>query len=357
MKKMLLLVAAAFAFVVAAVAQAPEITFDKMVHDFGTFPEETGKVSCTFEFTNSGTADLILQKVKASCGCTTPEWTKTPVKPGEKGVVTATYNASGRPGAFTKTITVTSNAGDKRLTIKGEVTPKAQKIEDQYQVDMDGLRLKKQHVYFNSINYPDSKTERISIVNNTKSDMSISFKGVPSYVNVVASPAKLKAGEKGTIDVEYNSKNSDEWGSFSENFFVVVNGKSVEDKKYQVGIHGSVVENFSAMTAEQKANAPVIELSNTVTLGTIKSGAKKTFKFPVKNSGKSELYVRKVSSDSKAINLSAPSKPIKAGKDGDIKLTIDTKDMASGKFSYRVTVISNDPNKSVNTIQIIGEIK
>jgi hypothetical protein len=359
MKKLLLLIVAALTYAVGAVAQgAPEISFEKLVHDFGTFPEESGKVSCTFEFTNTGSADLVLQKVKASCGCTTPEWTKTPIKPGEKGNVTATYNASGRPGNFTKTITVTTNAGDKRLTIKGEVVPKAAKVEDQYPVNMNGLRIKKQHVYLNNIKYPaNSRTERIAVVNDTKEDMTVSFKNVPSYIVVKAIPEKLKAGEKGTIDVTMETKSSNVWGSFSQDFNVLVNGKGAEDKANVISVHGNVVEDFSALTPEEKAQAPVLKVANVVNLGTLKANTKKNLKFSFNNAGKGSLYVRSISSDSKAIEITAPSKPIKAGKKEDVKFSIDTKGLVPGKFSYRVTMITNDPNNSVVTLQLTGEIK
>lgn len=359
MKKLLLLVVAAIAYAVAAVAQgAPEISFEKLVHDFGTFPEESGKVSCTFEFKNTGSSDLVLQKVKASCGCTTPEWTKTPIKPGEKGTVTATYNANGRPGAFTKTITVTTNAGDKRLTIKGEVIPKAAKVEDQYPVDMNGLRIKKQHVYLNNIKYPaSSRTERIAVVNNTKGEIALSFKNVPSYMTVKATPEKLKAGEKGTIDVTIESKNSNEWGSFTKDFYVVVNNKVVEEKSYMISVHGNIIEDFSSMTPEEKAQAPVLSVANTISLGTLKMDTKKNLKFSVTNTGKKDLFIHKASSDSKAIELEAPSKAIKAGKKGDVKFSIDTKGLVPGKFSYRVTLVTNDPSNSVKTIELTGEIK
>lgn len=106
----------------ASFAAGAGIKFDEIVHNFGTFDESKGKVTCEFKFTNTGSAPLVLQEVKASCGCTTPEWTKTPVAPGKTGVVKATYNATGRPGAFNKTITVKSNAGETKLTIKGEVS-------------------------------------------------------------------------------------------------------------------------------------------------------------------------------------------------------------------------------------------
>ena len=70
---------------------------------------------------------MVITSAQASCGCTTPEWSKDPIMPGAKSVIKVGYNTSGRPGAFTKTITVVSNAenGTVILTIKGNVTPKA----------------------------------------------------------------------------------------------------------------------------------------------------------------------------------------------------------------------------------------
>ncbi len=106
----------------------PVITFTEITHDFGTIAEENGPATYVFEFTNTGNADLLISNVIASCGCTTPDWTKTPIAPKGKGSVTVTYNPANRPGAFTKTITVSSNVENEKnlLTIKGEVTPKKQ---------------------------------------------------------------------------------------------------------------------------------------------------------------------------------------------------------------------------------------
>lgn len=121
MKRLIIALCTAFVAIAASAAGA-NIKFDEIVHNFGSFDESKGKVTCEFKFTNTGSSPLVLQEVKASCGCTTPEWTKTPIAPGKTGVVKATYNATGRPGAFNKTITVKSNAGETKLTIKGEVT-------------------------------------------------------------------------------------------------------------------------------------------------------------------------------------------------------------------------------------------
>lgn len=110
-----------------AMAQGPVVSIAEKTHNFGTIAEEGGKVTHTFEITNTGDADLLLTNVQASCGCTTPKWTKEPIAPNGKANITVTYNPKGRPGAFNKSVTVTNNSSEGRIVlyIKGDVTPKA----------------------------------------------------------------------------------------------------------------------------------------------------------------------------------------------------------------------------------------
>lgn len=103
----------------AAAQNLDAMKFNEEVHDFGTIPQ--GKpVTTEFSFKNTSKSPITLSNVSASCGCTTPEWTKEPILPGKTGKVKATYNAAAA-APFTKTITVTSNQGTKMLTIKGTV--------------------------------------------------------------------------------------------------------------------------------------------------------------------------------------------------------------------------------------------
>ncbi len=110
----------------AAAVQTPQtpsqLKWETDTHEFGTI--EQGKpVSYEFTFTNTTNKDVTLTNVKASCGCTATNYTKTAIKPGEKGTVTATYNASAG-GAFHKTVTVMTseeNSAPKIITIKGTV--------------------------------------------------------------------------------------------------------------------------------------------------------------------------------------------------------------------------------------------
>lgn len=104
----------------------PAIQFTETVHDFGVIPEDGGPVSCTFEFVNTGDAPLLILSASASCGCTRPDYPKKPVQAGKKEKVKVTYNPKGRPGEFSKNVSVRTNVkGKKRITlkIKGNVTP------------------------------------------------------------------------------------------------------------------------------------------------------------------------------------------------------------------------------------------
>ena len=99
-----------------------EIRFEKLTHDFGTFPDSSPKVTCVFNFTNVGTLPLVINQAIASCGCTVPEYPKTPIKPGEKGQIKVTYNGAGKfPGHFKKSITVRTNGTVEmtRLYVEG----------------------------------------------------------------------------------------------------------------------------------------------------------------------------------------------------------------------------------------------
>ena len=102
------------------------LEWDSQNHDFGKIKQGT-PVTHEFKFTNKGKVPLIITNVTASCGCTTPAWSRDPVPPGQQGFVKATFNA-GAVGAFDKAVTVPANIqnGNTQLKIKGEVSPAVQ---------------------------------------------------------------------------------------------------------------------------------------------------------------------------------------------------------------------------------------
>ena len=100
-----------------------DILFDTLVHDFGTIIEGE-MVVCYFDYENRGEGDLVIASVAATCGCTSPDWSKEPLKPGERGQIKVVFNTRGRSGSQLKGVTVVSNSvtPNTKLTIKADVT-------------------------------------------------------------------------------------------------------------------------------------------------------------------------------------------------------------------------------------------
>lgn len=102
------------------------MVFETETIDYGTI-EHNANGDREFVFTNNGNKPLIISNAQGSCGCTVPTTPKEPIAPGAKGIIGVKY-ATDRVGAFTKSVTVTSNADGqptKVLTIKGTVLPDA----------------------------------------------------------------------------------------------------------------------------------------------------------------------------------------------------------------------------------------
>ena len=126
MKQILFIFTAILLATSAAFAQnsdQPVISAEEVVYDFGQIKESDGPISHTFQVSNVGGAPMVITRVIASCGCTTPKWTKEPIAPGQNGTVSITFDPANRPGPFAKTISVYGNGkkGSFILTIRGDV--------------------------------------------------------------------------------------------------------------------------------------------------------------------------------------------------------------------------------------------
>nr|NQU89470.1 DUF1573 domain-containing protein [Bacteroidota bacterium] len=103
-------------------SHAPAVIFDTDYHDFGRVIQGE-KVTYAYKFQNTGNADLIITNVSSSCGCTVPDFTREPVKPGAHGVIKVTFDSDNRRGFQNKTVTVLTNTipNTKVLKMKAQV--------------------------------------------------------------------------------------------------------------------------------------------------------------------------------------------------------------------------------------------
>ena len=359
MKKLILMAATIFS--IAAMAQEAVITFDKTTHDFGKINEADGRVTTVFEFKNEGMIPLVLTNVKASCGCTTPKWTREPIEPGQTGQITVTYNASGRPGRFQKTVTVTSNAAEPttRLYIKGEVIPKPAQPVDKYPVKMGALSLQKNNINLGTIKRGNPKNIEIEYANTTNAEVTVELLYEPDnafWVPNVTLPT-VAPGQTGKIQFSLQTAFCPLYGPLNSTFYVQVNGKKVIANEYAITIKANLTEDFSKMTAEELQQAPIAQINREWQIAPVKAGKKISAKLNLLNVGINPLMIRRVYSNDPALNLQYPKTPIKGGKKADIRLDINTANMTAAQYSREVIVILNDPKQPVIKIKVTWTVE
>ncbi|MBC6989082.1 DUF1573 domain-containing protein [Hymenobacter sp. BT491] len=187
------------------------MTFEKDAHDFGNVPEGT-MATHEFKFKNTGNQPVVIANVQASCGCTTPDWTKTPIMPGKTGMVKAVYSSAGRPGIFNKTVTVTSNAASPSvvLSIKGNVLTKdeVKKTLTPAQIAASPRLTLDRGVHdFGKMEAGQQPVARFTVKNTGKSDLLLGALSSPCYcVGYKTVPQPVKPGESAQVELVYSQR-------------------------------------------------------------------------------------------------------------------------------------------------------
>lgn len=208
MKKLFTLCLLAFA--ISAHAQGA-MKFETDNHDFGNVPEGT-MATYEFKFKNTGNQPVVIANVQASCGCTTPDWTKTPILPGKNGIIKAMYSSAGRPGVFTKTVTVTSNAAEpsKVLSIKGTVLTKAEMkpiLTPAQLAASPHLVLDKTSHDFGKMEAGQQPTARFTVKNTGKTELVLGALSAGCYcVGYKTPPTPIGPGQSQVVELLYSQR-------------------------------------------------------------------------------------------------------------------------------------------------------
>ena len=333
------------------------VKFETTTHDYGKFKEEAGPQTFSFNFTNTGSTDLLVTRVAASCGCTTPEWTKSPVKPGEEGYVKVTYDPRNRPNKFKKTVSVYTNTNPaiSVLIIEGDVIPRELSIEDIYRWQVGELRFKSNHMAFTDIVRGDKKIRVMEVINTSDKDVKLGFERIPAHIAIAAKPGVLKPGQKGIVEATYNSELKNDWGYVNDLVRIVLNDE-VKNNLYMV-VSANLVEDFKSMTKAELEAAPIAKFETTkFDFGTIEQKEKADISFKFKNEGKSDLIIRKVKSSCGCTTVTPSNTIIKPGETSTIDAIFDA-GVRKGKQHKVITITTNDPKNSQVNLVVSGDVK
>ena len=335
-----------------------DLSFETLEHDFGTIKEADGPVTTEFVFTNNSENTIRITNVKASCGCTTPGWTKEEVAPGGTGFIQARYNPVNRPGPFKKSLTATI-AGLQapiRLYITGTVEGRPKSIEEQFPVVVGNLRMKYKAVNFGRIKTTGKQHYRYMEVYNEGQD-SLRFASgydAPHFIALKFEPEALAPNTKGRIRFAYNANGKNDLGYFSDQ--VVFRTDESSDSEKPLNILATIEEYFPPMTTEEAASAPRLSIKQTSKdLGTLNASTNVNVTIPLSNLGKSVLEIRKITTSCDCITVKKKD-TIDAGQEDNLELVLDTTGL-KGRFYSAVYIFSNDPRKPTQMVRITGSVR
>jgi hypothetical protein len=328
-------------------ANAQKLEFDELVHDFGVIKEEAGSVTHAFKFTNTGDKPLVIKKVQASCGCTTPGWTKEPVKPGESGEVLATYRTA--TGTFDKSLTVTADGlAPVVLHIKGNVTKKPEDFTVTYPQVFGELRSrnKRDFAFPQIFSKQVTPSQIIEVVNAGEHTVDITFEDVPEYIIANAVPASLNPRQKGQISVSINGEKRQSFG-YSKDKITVKAGAAKET----INVTSIVAEKI-----EQEEKFPVAELGQTdVDFGKV-TGEKIVKTVEIKNIGNADLFIKSFTTDNSAFSVTLKKAlKIKSGKTATLKFAAQNLEKGNNVGSIYLT--TNDPSRSLLKISVKADVE
>ncbi len=278
--------------------------------------------------------------------------------PGAKGFVSATYNPEGRPGPFSKSVSVSTNCVPEVTTIRfsGKVIEKEKTLADLHPRKIGDLNLESNHVSLLKVKNTEVRTDSTSIANLTDKPLKVTFRNVPKHISVEAVPETLQPNQKGKIVVKFDATQRSDWGFVMDKVIVAINDDTNNNKNL-LSISATIEEDFSKYSPEQLANAPKLVFEETsFNFGTVTEGEKVNHTFKFKNAGKQDLVIRKISTSCGCTVVDKKTEIIKAGESSAFDITFNSAGK-SNRQNKSITVICNDPSNPQQILHIVGDVK
>jgi hypothetical protein len=347
------LLAFAFVFIIQSVfaQQAKQLVFREETFDFGTVAENKGPVTHEFVFTNSGTRPVKVLGVQASCGCTTPGWSKDVVAPGKTGYIQASFDPKGRPGYFSKSLTVTTDldANPIVLQIKGQVSGDTENFVDAtgFTIANGSLKFKNSSFNMGKVFMKDEyAVKEFQVLNDGAKPVTFKEKITgPNHIKAEVKPATIPAGGKATIKVSYNGKLKNQYGFQSDNIEFTTDDAENPVKSFSV--FATIEDYFPQLSADELKKAPQLQLSQgSLDLGRVNPKTSVLREVNFTNTGKTELLVKAVQGNCACIKAFTSKSKLKPGESATVKIEFTPQDR-SGTQQKAVTIYSNDPRNPV----------
>ena len=340
-------------------AQDKGFKFDMTTFDFGTIPMASSDNVAVFHFEYNGNEPVTITNVSTSCGCSTPIWSKAPIKKGEKGVITVNYNSKNKTGVFSQKFLVTTNISSKayELEIKGKVDEDLSNLNKTYcnLVEM-GIRVQTPILKFGYIFENKSDTLSLKVYNSSTEIRHLKLAALPNYNKIAGnSRLELKAGGIDSFRIILQAAKAKNLGLLKGQFNILVDKTQKATYNNTINISAYIKKDISQLTSDQLANAPKIEITPSV-IKLSKVGSNKEYAGSVKitNKGKTALKISNIKSNNSLLKITVQKMSVPSGKESMLTIQYpgDYQKYSGQDIIY---ITSNDPKYPVATIGLLKE--
>lgn len=333
------------AAVALTAAAQPRFTSNTEMHNFGQI-EWKHPVSVQYTITNTGDQPLVLTEVEPDCACSVAQWTKTPIAPGEKGMVNVTFDAEAL-GHFHKSVAIYSNAEPHLVYLKfsGEVVQEIKDYTKTHPYLIGQIRIDKNNLDFPDVQPGDKPVIHIGVVNLSDRPYEPVLMHLPPYLQMEVKPNVLQKGEKGVITLTLDSEKLTDLGLTQTSVYLArFAGDKVGDEN-EIPVSAILLPDFSGMTVTEKTNAPSIQLSTKdVDMSAVlakKSKARQDI--ILTNIGRSPLQIRKLQVFHPAVGVSLKKSLLQPGESTRLRVNVVKKNIGKKRRHLRLLMITNDP--------------
>lgn len=332
--------------------QVKPLQFQELIHDFGYVDQDGGAVTYSFQFANVTNRPVKILSVQASCGCTTPDWTKDPIEPGSSGFVQASYDPKGRPGYFNKSLTVATDAEANPviLQIKGQVSAgNGLPPSSEFRSAVGNLRFKTSSFNLGKVYRKDEFSgKEFPVYNGGEQAVTFLKTEGPSYIRAEMIPPTIQPGDQGKLQILYNGMARDAYGFQSDNISIYTNDADEPVKSFS--IYATLEDYFPVLSREELARAAVLRIPvSTFDMGKIKQHQDAQRSLIITNAGKSRLQIAAVQPNCECIVAVPSEKELKPGDEATLNITFNPGDRL-GTQQKSITIYSNDPQNPAQRI-------
>lgn len=333
-------------------ASAQKISFD---HQTVTTPTTLWRrpVTATFRYTNKDREPLQVTAVDGGCGCIDVQWDKSPLERGNEAEIKVTYDAK-LLGKFDKQIDVYTNASDKpvRIRMKGNVSNGDKKtLADLYPYNIGDIMLNANEVQFSAVHAGDSATATIEYVNNSQEVFTPQLMHLPAYITAKFKPEMVARGRRGEIELTLHSDKLPDLGLNQTSIYLARFFGDKVGNGNDIVVSSILLPDLTMM--EHSSNVAKMHLSTTeVNLGKMDKKSKLVGKVRITNRGSVPLSLSKVQAFNQAVSVALDRTEIPSGQTVEMKITVDRRFLEMSKARPRVLIISNDPQHSMEVINV-----